>query len=225
MKIDRRSFATGLAAGVAELAALPFGAGAGAASPGAPPTASFPVPARIDPRAQAHSLCDSWLLRFTDGAPRMILHEASGLMFGPSATAPAKGDSPLEAQGIWRDYAPPYPLVSLSLGGLGAAALLRTVPPPAARAAAIGDPEESDVLRAAAVEVANHCLAQARPGEGDVWLMLRPTIRFGERTVQRAAPGGYGGRDDQSYPIELRAKLEPPPPPLFVMGRTDPASA
>ena len=220
MMIDRRAFATGLAAGVAEWAALPLGAGAANATQ----SASFRLPSREKPRALARAYCDSWLLRFTGGAPRLILHENTGLMFRPS---PAEGAATMEAQGLWRDYDPPYPLLSLSPGKRGQAPLLGAVPPPAARASStLADPEESAALVAAAADVVDHCLAAERPGAGDVWLLVRPTLRFGERRIRRAAPGGYAGRDAQSYPMELRAKLDPRfRPPHFVRDRTDPASA
>jgi hypothetical protein len=203
MIIDRRTFAAGAAATAAAFAAPRLIVEPVRAQPAAAAAVASGLRSR-DP-----AFCDPWLIQVEGGAPTLVVHEATGAMFRPSC---ALRGARLQGAGMWEDYAPPYTLARLSFDEAGKPARLHETPSPRAnKVKGRSDRVDMAALSQAAERVVDHCLAKAPLMQPEAWLMARPR-GDGESLVKLAPRSGYGAPEDQSFPIELRARLAPSAP-------------
>ena len=195
MAIYRRRVLTGAVA-TALTSFAPVAALADLASFRAPDPIQASFRLRRRPRALDYAYCDPWLVRVAQGVPEWLLHEVSG------ATFRRRSSGELEAQGVWRGYAPPYLRVSLIEDEDGKPRLQGI----SSRDFAEADARDLESLLFAARRVEALCERQARK-QGDGFLNLSPaSTRYGDLNILLVPASGYGAPAGCSFPQELRAR-------------------
>jgi hypothetical protein len=186
MDIGRRELLTGSAA-MAAAALVPFGP-----TSAVPATLAalfrFAVPRRM--LGWGYLFCDPWRVDFANGAPDQIIHEASGAVFPTDRFGDLDDDPPyVVIRGIWRDYAPSYPLTALRFDEHTRAWTLYDLPAPAInKAMETGDIDDLGEMCFAARGVAAWCRRQTPPKNANGAILARPTtsiydLRYEESQV------------------------------------------
>jgi hypothetical protein len=198
MQIDRRQFTTGAAAGAVAIS-TPMSQALAAMMRAAATTPSGSVDL---------ATCDPWLVQFSAGAPRLVIHEASGAVFRPRDVA---GRVEFQFERHWANYEPPYALYGRRSGETpqDGGVALRELPTPArARGSETGANVDRSHVAAAIPDVLALCASQgAAVKGGEVWLLVRPTAEAGAARATRTWGASYGARTDQEFPQALRADL------------------
>ena len=173
MEIGRRALLTGFAA-TAAAALVPIGP-----TSAAPATLAaqfrFAVPRRM--LSMGYLFCDPWRVDFANGVPDQIIHEASGAVFPTDRFGEMDDEPPyVVIRGIWRDYAPSYPLTALRFDKHARAWTLYDLPAPAInKAMETGDIDDLGEMCFAARGVAAWCKRQTPPKNANGTILARPT--------------------------------------------------
>jgi hypothetical protein len=134
----------------------------------------FAVPRKMS--SLTYAFCDPWRVDFADGEPYRVIHEASGAVFPTDRFDELYDRRRVVFNAIWRDYAPPYPLTASHFNPRELEQTLHDVPAPAFNRAMIdGDSEDLAQMCRAARVVAGWCEQQARPGNLNRTILMRPT--------------------------------------------------
>jgi hypothetical protein len=119
--------------------------------------------------------CDPWRVDFANGEPDQVIHEASGAVFPTDRFGDMDDDPPyVVIRGIWRDYAPSYPLTALRFDGR--TPTLYDLPAPAInKAMETGDIDVLGEICVAAHGVVAWCKRERPPKNANGTILVRPT--------------------------------------------------